>query len=88
MKTKVKAIVNGVVKNTGKKFEHQLLFNLILPEDDKHYGTGCYMSVLFLDSNRDDYVDVRYAGTKDLITLAAKYIENHWGENLTGFSLE
>lgn len=82
----IKAIVKGQYQYPfmmePKQFEETATFTLYPPKDNEpHYGTGCYMGVDFGNGN-DAYVDVRYAGTKDLKKLAAQYIENYWGGNL------
>lgn len=85
MKTKIAATIRGQYQWPNmaepKPFETVLNFTLIPPEaGEAHYGTGCYMLV---ESNGKEqgYIDVRYAGTKDIKKLAKMYIDDHYGNN-------
>lgn len=65
----------------GKSFSEDVIFTMLPPKDDNHYGTGYYMSV---DLGRPDYsplIDVRYEGTTDVDKLADIWIENYYGKN-------
>ena len=65
-----------------KRFEHEAEFTLYPPVDGEYYyGTGCYMGVDFANGNHE-YIDVRYAGTKEMKVLAERFIKDYFGENL------
>lgn len=85
MKSKVTAHIKGVNAYTGKSFETSATFELFPPTSESYYGTGYYMGVSF-PNEYDESVDVRYAGTTDLIALATKYINNRW-TNLTELTI-
>ena len=85
MKTEITATVRGTYQwpnmSEPKTFDGVLEFTLIPPnEGEAHYGTGCYMDVRRKGESRE-YVDVRYAGTKDIKKLAKQYIEDRFGDN-------
>lgn len=78
LKTKIGAIVSG--EANGMKFSQELWFTLIPPKDGtQYYGTGCSMTVK--TPERKHYVDVRYEKTKDVETLADRWIEGYYGDN-------
>lgn len=83
--TKEKAltvVVNGV--SGGKAFTEEIKFKLEAFEGFK-YGNGLMMTVDRPKWGQTDTVDVRYAGTKDLKTLAEDWIKGFFGENLKSF---
>lgn len=49
------------------------------PTDNKHYGTGCYMTVK--TSTQTLLIDVRYERTTDIEILADRWIKGYYGEN-------
>lgn len=85
MKSKVTAHIKGVAAYSGKPFETSVTFELFPPTSESHYGTGYYMGVSFPNGHNES-VDVRYAGTPDLLALAIKYINGHW-TNLTELTI-
>ena len=49
------------------------------PHDNKHYGTGYYMTVK--TSTQTLLIDVRYERTTDIEILADRWIKGYYGEN-------
>ena len=78
IKTNLKAIIKGTTCQ-GKPFEEEVTFTLILPKNDDHYGTGCYMKAN--GDHWDQYIDVRYEKTKDIEELAKRFIKGYYGKN-------
>lgn len=50
------------------------------PTDNKHYGTGYYMTVK--TSTQTLLIDVRYERTTDIEILADRWIKGYYGENV------
>lgn len=81
--TTMKATVKGTTCE-GAPFTETLEFAMIPPDDNNHYGTGYYMSVVATNESfppRKEYCDVRYERTTDIEVLADRYIENYYGKN-------
>lgn len=82
----LKAQIKGHSEYDGD-FELEAKFTLIEPDaDEVYYGTGCYLKVK-IEANKH-WVDVRYAGTKDLAKLAQNWINSYFGSNLRGVVYE
>lgn len=78
--SKMKATVNGVQRLTGEAFSEDLVFTMIPPADDFHYGTGYYMTVKMSISGTQ-LIDVRYERTTDVEILADRFIKSWYGDN-------
>ena len=72
------ATVNGTTCE-GEPFTESLTFTLVPPTDNKHYGTGYYMTVK--TSTQTLLIDVRYERTTDIEILADRWIKGYYGEN-------
>ena len=74
--------MNATVKGTtceGEPFTESLTLTLVPPTDNKHYGTGYYMTVK--TSTQTLLIDVRYERTTDIEILADRWIKSYYGEN-------
>ena len=85
MKSKVTAHIKGITY-TGKPYEASATFELFPPTSESYYGTGYYMGVSF-PNKYDTCVDVRYEGTTDIVTLATRYLDIYFGDNMTSMEL-
>ena len=86
MENTISAIVKGEYQYPNmakpKQFEQTIKFEMCPPNpNEPHYGTGYYMLVVFPDNN-EHVIDVRYAKTTDVKTLAESFIKDYWGKNL------
>ena len=77
MKDTLNAVVKGFTCD-GDPFTETLTFHLVKSESE--YGTGFYMSVKMSLTGKK-WIDVRYEKTTDINVLAARFIENWYGEN-------
>ena len=76
---KMYATVKGTTCD-NEPFEEDLVFTMIPPEDNNHYGTGYYMLVKMSISGAK-LCDVRYDRTTDVEILADRFIKNWYGPN-------
>lgn len=83
MYNKMFATVKGT-DCTNQKFEEEIEFLLLPPNNEFHYGTGYYMRVKSLKSpyhKWSELVDVRYTRTTDIEILADLFIKQYYGAN-------
>ena len=83
-KTNLTLAVNGY-NCIGKPFSDVVVFELVKSDNENDYGTKLYMSVTLKNSGYEDYVDVRYAGTRDINKLAKGWLDGYYGENLRSY---
>ena len=83
MKSKVTAHIKGINSYNNKPFETTVKFEMTKGGFD--YGTGYFMIVKHPESM--EYVDVRYEGTTDIVTLATRYINGYYS-NVTEMVIE
>lgn len=84
MKLKATAWVKGINSYNNKPFETTVKFEMVKGGFD--YGTGYFMIVKRPES-MVEYVDVRYEGTTDIVTLATRYINGYYS-NVTEMVIE
>ena len=85
--SKLTVVVNGVTAGAKKPFREEIEFELVASKAFK-YGNGLMLIVNRPKWGETEAVDVRYAKTKDLKTLAARWIKDFFGDNLKSYEVK